>query len=143
KSKKKLENYIEQAKKSFQRSKKFKIPKAEDATINTSTLDQFESQFAVLELFEQLGTMNDDLQKISKIMSGHNKIHVNPFVLERQIKNFKEVMADPESSLNFNEEFRNNPDLKNYLSVAEEALKHLKKLSPVYRGDTKKVLENI
>src|SRR5690606_14211628 len=49
-SKKKLENYIEQAKKSFQRSKKFKIPKAKDATINTSTLDQFESQFAVLEL---------------------------------------------------------------------------------------------
>lgn len=106
------------------------------------------NQANIIELLNNLGNVNSEVQTVSKIMSGHSRIHVNPLVLENQITKAKNLLTtDPRKStasyLIFNEEFRTNPDLQNYIEVAEVTLKGLKKVNPVYDAGTNKVLGNI
>jgi len=117
-----------------------KRPKNVDLKINIENIKDKSQQPAILETLINLSQVNGDLQKISAIMSGHNKIHVNPFVLNQQIQDFSKTLKESEH-LTFNSEFGKNPDIQQYLRTAEEALKHSEKLNPVYRPATKKVLE--
>ena len=147
-------NVFDQAYKAL-KIKKAKTPKLSiDTSIDKKTgkskiLNR--SQFGnVLELFRMLEEMNSETQKVSKVMGGHKKIHVNPHVLEKELDRYDEVMAAPKTkkeiakrTLKFTPEFRTNPDLKNYENVAREVLSHLKVLNPVYQGATNKVLNSL
>lgn len=114
--------------------------------INLSTLNQEgQDQASVIELFSYMADMNSEIQKISTMMGGHNKIHVNPLVLENQIREFKNVLAGKSQvkTLVLNDSFKQSPDMQNYLDVAEATLEHTKRLNPVYGTSTNKVLQSI
>ena len=101
-------------------------------------------QLPILRLLEYLSSMNGEVQKISGIMSGHNKIHTNPLVLSKQLEDFRKVFSgeDENKVLHLSDDFKSNPDLKNYVIVAEETLKHLRRINPVYRESTNNVFES-
>lgn len=101
------------------------------------------NQSSVVELLDYLSNMNSEIQKISTIMGGHNKIHVNPLVLEQQIKDFDNTIKNDSENrtLELTDQFRFNPDMKHYVDVARQTLKHQKNLNPVYTEATKGVLD--
>lgn len=112
--------------------------------VDPKNADKDTEQGHILALFEYLSDMNSEVQKISHIMSGHNKIHVNPLVLQKQINEFNEVVyGDKNLTLEINDDFRSNPDMKNYRNVAEATLSEMEYLNPSFRTSTKKVLESI
>lgn len=114
-------------------------------SINANKANLKSEQAAIIEMFSYLADMNSDVQKISNIMSGHNRIHVNPLALEKQLKDYRDVLNNKTESntLKLSDEFKANPDMKNYESVAEETLKHLKVLNPVYRDASKNILDRL
>ena len=111
--------------------------------INPDKAHEKNQQQAIIETFNYLDNMNSEVQTLGKIMSGHNTIHVNPLVLEQQLEKFSEVVnAKKENQiLAINEDFKNNAELKNYRLVAEKTLEHMKRVNPVYRTATNKVLK--
>jgi hypothetical protein len=113
--------------------------------ITMSKVNEKSQQLAIVELFSYLSGMNKEVQRISKIMTGHKSVHVNPLVLEKQIADFEEVITGKMDgqSLNINEGFKTNPDMQNYLDVARATLEHTKNLNPVYRNATNKVLSTL
>ena len=122
-----------------------KKTKSTSLKVQTNLAHEKGQQASIIELLNYLSDMNSEIQKISAIMSGHNKIHVNPLVLEKQIKDFKQVLSGSleTKTLLLDDNFKSNPDLQNYLDVAEETLKHMKRLNPVYRESTNKVLKSL
>lgn len=126
---------------------KLKIRKNEKAelSINANKANEESQQNAILQTLSYLEQMNSDVQKISGIMSGHNKIHTNPLVLEKQLLDFEEVVyqSTENETLILNDKFRTNPDLAHYEKVARETLEHLKVINPVYRNSTNLILQNL
>ena len=129
--------------------KALKIEKKNDVNINIRTdkdsiLDPSQGG-NILELFRMLEELNSETQIISKVMGGHKKIHVNPHVLETELALYDDLLSgkNEKKSIRFTEEFRSNPDLKNYENVAREVLKHLKRINPVYQGATNAVLDSV
>ena len=116
-----------------------------DLTLNMNEITNKSQVGPVLELMNYLSDMNSEINNISTIMSGHNKVHVNPIVLERQINDFKKTISPQNRNqmINYNEDMLSNPDLKNYLEVAEKTLQHLQKVNPIYRKSTNKVLQSL
>jgi len=119
--------------------------KVGEIVIDPAASNEPGQQKAILQMMSYLADMNSEVQKLSGIMSGHNKIHINPFVLEKQLTDFNEVVNNRSKNqmLHFSDEFKVNPDLQQYQKVARETLKHTKNLNPVYRASTKKVLDNL
>jgi hypothetical protein len=103
------------------------------------------NQSSVVELLDYLSDMNSEIQKISTIMGGHNKIHVNPLVLEKQINDFDNVIKNDSENktLELTSEFRSNPDMQHYIYVARQTLKGQIDLNTVYTDATKKVLKSL
>lgn len=109
-------------------------------TINTK--DQMKQ---IIQLMENLETVNADILHVSKIMAGHKGIENNPFILEQQLKDFDAVVnSDKESPLlTFPEGFKNNPDIKSYRDNAEKILNILKKANPIYNNSTSQLIESL
>ena len=126
-----------------------KIERNNDASISIDTSKEAikdPSQGGnILELFRTLEELNSETQIISKVMGGHKKIHVNPHVLEKELTLYDDLLSgkNDKKSIRFTEEFRSNPDLRNYENVAREVLKHLKTINPVYQGATNAVLDSV
>ncbi len=113
--------------------------------VNPKNADKPSEQAAIIEMFGYLSDMNAEVQKISKIMTGHKTIHVNPLVLEQQLADFSTVLNNKSENqiLKIDDKLKNNADLKNYQMVAEETLEHTKRLNPVYATATNKVLSRL
>lgn len=122
---------------------KLKRDKNSAISIDTSNIDAKKNEAAIIELLSYLSDMNGDLQKISGVMSGHNKIHVNPFVLEKQINDAKDLLGGNDGTIKVNEDLKSNPELQRYLDVAEETLNHTRRINPVYRRSIEKVLDRL
>ena len=131
-------NEIERDLKKYYKNSSFKLNENASLKIQTNNITDANQQSSIINLFKFLSEMNGDIQKISKIMSGHNEIHVNPFVLEKQLKDYSDTINNTleTKTLHITDEFKSNPDMKHYAEVADEALKHLKRINPVYRGST-------
>lgn len=127
--------------------KKLQVKRNEKISLKIDTKNlSNKSQFGpVIELMNYLSDMNGDVMKISAVMSGHNKIHVNPFVLEKQLNDFRDVVNNnnEKSTVSISDDFKSNPDIVNYVEVAEATLDHVKTLNPVYRKATEQVLKSI
>lgn len=128
--------------------KELKIKEYKGDSIKLSLSDihvKGQNQAAVVELLSYLSDMNSEIQKISTIMGGHNKIHVNPLVLEKQLQELNDVLNGKHENptLELNEKFKSNPDLQNYIYVAEETLRHTKNINPIYHDATNGVLTKI
>lgn len=108
-------------------------------------LNEKKSQAQIVEFFSYLSDMNSEVQQVSSIMSGHNKIHVNPLVLQKQLEEYEETIdnKNEDQVLQFTEEFKKNPNIQNYVEVAKKTLDHTKTLNPIYRESTNKVIRNI
>lgn len=133
-------------KKAIYKELKLKETKSNSLKISMDNVNKNgQHQASIVELMSYLSDMNSDIQKISTIMGGHNKIHVNPLVLEQQIKEFIDVINNKSESktIEFNDAFKANPDMQNYLEVAEETLKHLRNINPIYQNATNSVLESL
>lgn len=111
--------------------------------INTNALDTPQQKANVIAVMEYLESMNSDVLKLSKIMAGHKGINNNPFILEKQLNEFDEVVDNKGENLTFNDSFRNNPDIKAYHDNARKILDVLKKANKIYRTSTEKVLSQI
>ena len=104
-----------------------------------------ENQSKVINLIMAMEEVNSEVQSISKIMAGHKGIETNPYLLQKQINSFKEVMNGNIQGgvLNIPESMTSNPDIKRYLKTAEAVLEHTKKLDPVYRPAMTKLLNQL
>lgn len=102
-------------------------------------------QAQIVEFFSYLSDMNSEVQQVSSIMSGHNKIHVNPLVLQKQLDEYEQTIdnKNEDQVLAFTDEFKKNPNIQNYVEVARKTLDHTKTLNPIYRDSTNKVMQNI
>lgn len=120
-------------------------PKAEtQLVLNTADINNKSNDGAIIEILSHMADVNTDVQKVSAIMSGHNKIHVNPFALETQIHEAQKVLGNYEgSSLEINDKLKTNPELQRYLDVAEATLRHTRRINPVYRKSTEKILDRL
>jgi hypothetical protein len=120
-----------------------------DISISTKSIPDGSQDEQILNLLSALSDINSDVQKISGMMSGHNKIHVNPIVLEKQIQDFNDVIkpsdqnSTSKESLNISLELLNNPELQNYIDVAEIVLEKMKISNPLYRNSTNQVIKNV
>jgi hypothetical protein len=118
--------------------------KSGDIVINTNNITAPENQNAVLNLMGYLSTMTDEINKISKIMSGHKDLETNPFVMQEQINDFNNVLNNVNNkTLDVSEELRNNPLIKNYKDVAQFNLDTQRKFDPVFRKDGSAVYNKI
>jgi hypothetical protein len=146
-SKGKIEDYVRAAgiKVKKQNGTLNKRPKETTTEIDINKIDLYSQQNHVLEIMSYLADMNTDIQALGTILGGHKKIHVNPLVLEQQIKSFKKVLEGKSDNPTFtlNDDFKANPDMQNYLDVAEETLIHLQRINPTYRKSTNGVVGNI
>ena len=127
---------------------KLKIKRTESNSLKISLSNIHQNgqhQGAVIELLSYLSDMNSEIQKVSTIMGGHNKIHVNPLVLEQQLKELNDVLNGKieNQTLILPDKFKSNPDLQNYITVAKETLEHVKNINPIYHQATNGVLSNI
>ena len=124
-----------------------KIKRNKNVSMNINPLKAHENSEAgaIIETLNYLNKMNSEIQNVSAIMSGHKKIHVNPLVLQKQIQDFHDLMDNKKETnlLKFTQEFKDNPDLRNYLNTAESTLEHIKETNPVYRKSTNSVVQNI
>ena len=104
-------------------------------------LDDVGAQAQVVALFEMLSDMNEQVQAVSVVMGGHNKMHVNPLVLQEQLERYQKVVSNRSDrpALEFNESMKSNPDLQNYLRVMRATLEHTQTLNPVYRDTINKM----
>lgn len=99
---------------------------------------------SILSLISYLDNINVDINKMSKIMSGHNKIEINPFLLNEQIQAFNDVTSNKTNKgIIYSEKFMNNPLVKNYKQTTEQVLENQRKMDPVYRKDGAEVYERI
>lgn len=114
-------------------------------SIETKDINSPQQKRNIIAVMEMLEKMNTDVLKIGKIMAGHKGIENNPFVLENQINNFNDVVENrnQESTLVFNEAFRNNPDINAYQQNAEKILGIMKKANKIYRTSTAKMMDNL
>ena len=144
---KKIEDYLKEA---FVNTKKnkhrpAKRPEETNTNLEINKIALYSQQNNILEIMSYLADMNTDIQALGTILGGHKKIHVNPLVLEQQIKNFKNVLAGKSEKKTFqlNDDFKSNPDMQNYLDVAEETLTHLQTINPIYRNATNGAIESL
>ena len=143
-----LEDFIVPAKE-WMKTHKFKDAKLGDSpsTIQfaVNQTNMASEQKAIIHLFDYLSNMNSEIQAISTIMAGHNKIHVNPLVLEKQLDAFDEVRFGKieNKTLLINDDFKSNPDMDHYYNVAKETLTRLQRVNPVYQESTNGVLNSI
>tara|TARA_A100000172_G_C3044260_1_gene111857 strand:- start:28458 stop:39728 length:11271 start_codon:yes stop_codon:yes gene_type:complete len=101
------------------------------------------NQSNIINLIMKMDEVNADIQKVSKIMAGHNGIETNPYLLEKQIGEFKRIMNNEDSTMNIPAEMASNPDLKRYLNTAEATLEHTKQIDLVYRPAITKLLQGL
>lgn len=102
------------------------------------------NQSNIINLIMKMDTVNADIQQVSKIMAGHNGIETNPYLLEKQVAEFKRIMNNDETStMNIPADMAKNPDLKRYLATAEATLEHTKQIDLVYRPAITKFLEGL
>ena len=111
-------------------------------SINLKEPNSVESKNAILNLMANLENINSDLMKISKILSGHNSMETNPMVMKQQIDEFEDALNNINNkSLIFNEAFKNNPMIQNYLNVAKVNLELQEKMDPVAKEKTSQVYD--
>ncbi len=105
-----------------------------------------ENMANIFEYMMYLDKANSDLQKVSKIMAGHKGIETNPLLLQKEISDMNDVINGSSNSnqvVEFSDQFRNNPDFKSYLNVANEVLEKTKKANPVYNNSTNEMLKDL
>src|SRR5690606_6087769 len=112
-------------------------------SINTNALDTPGAKANVIALLEYLEKMNSDVLKVSKIMAGHKGINNNPYILEKQLSEFNDVINNKENTLVFNDGFKNNPDVKAYGDNAKKILEVLKKANKIFRPSTERLLSEL
>lgn len=124
-----------------------KIPaksKGYNGVVNIDKINSADSQHAILDLMAQLGSINEDIMAVSAIMSGHNKIETNPFILDEQYKRFRDkVMNVDNKGIEYNQEFLQNPLLQNYVSTFEFAREVMRELDPVYTASGVNVFKRL
>lgn len=124
-----------------------KIPvksKGYNGVVNLQNLNSPDSQHAILDLMGQVGSINEDIMAVSAIMSGHNKIETNPFILDEQYKRFRDKVMNVENKgIEYNQAFLQNPLLQNYVSTFEFAREVMGELDPVYSASGKKVFKRL
>lgn len=115
-------------------------------SIDTSKISTDPNQMRdVIELLSYLETINSEAMKVSKIMAGHKGIEVNPLILEKQLKDFNEVMDNKsfKQTLEFNKAFANNPDIAAYKSTAEKVLETMKEVDRTYSNSVSSIMATL
>jgi len=104
-----------------------------------------ENADAILDMIKYFNDQNSVLQKAIKILSGHNTIDNNVFVLEKDIQNWNDFLETklPNQDIVVPAKVKNNPNNKNFEIVAKQTLTHLKQLSFYYTPKTLEVLNNL
>lgn len=121
-----------------------KSGKNKPITIDTKNINSAESQNSIINLLTSLDGVTAQINKISAIMSGHNTIEGNPFLLQEQINDFENIINNVQTSgFNIDERFKNNPLVQNYLETAKINLEQQRKIDPVYRKDGSFVYDSI
>jgi len=101
------------------------------------------NQSHIINMIMQIDKVNEDLQKVSKILGGHNGIETNPYLLEKQVGEFKRIMSNENSTIDIPQAMAENPDLNRYLKTAEATLEHTKEIDLVYRPAMTKFLQGL
>ena len=126
--KKSINDIVEQVR----RELRLKKTTAKNENVITSKLNMPEQENAVLDLMANLGSINEDIMHVSGIMQGHNSLENNPFILERQYDNYKEVINNKSNKgITISDGFKENPLVKNYENVFEFNSKVQSQLDPV------------
>ena len=114
-------------------------------TTDPMLINSPENMSSIIELMENLSTVNADILHVSKIMAGHKGIQNNPFVLEQQIKDFETVVNSEKEKavLKFPESFKENPDIKGYYETAKKVLSVLQKANNVYNTSSAELINKL
>lgn len=127
----------------------------------------------VIKLMHYLTKVSEDLQVVSTVMAGHSKLSTNPFVVDKQIKTFEQLLDNkkPSSRNNnvldqtlyfgkgktanqvWNEDrtkrqdqkihIRFSPEANHYVKVAKEYSEHLKRINIAHNTEVKELFDNI
>lgn len=113
-------------------------------SIDTRKISDNDNKNSILNLISFLDGLNSEINIISKIMSGHNGIEINPFLLDEELKSFDEIMSNNgNKTITIPDAFTQNPLVKNYRNVTYDLLKNQRKLDPVYREEGSDIYERM
>ena len=105
-------------------------------------VDSHANSIAILQLMTELDSAGSDISKINKVMSGHNKLHSNPYVLQKQLTDFKDFVKKGKK-IQAGKDFKNNPIVKRYMATMEDALRIAKDGSQTYNKSNEKISNRI
>lgn len=119
--------------------------KSTGINIDLKNLESPQNERAILELLSYAESINSEIMTISRVMSGHNNINPNPFLLENHINKFNELIENKSERQNllFNDGFRNNPDVTGYLRTAQATLDMMKDLNKIYSSTSASIISEI
>lgn len=89
---------------------------------NKTQYESAENETQIIKLLNLAFKVNGEVSQLSKLMSGHKRLEINPHALEKQIKDSRELINNKGKNqiLKFGPGFANNPEIKAYLNTAEE-----------------------
>lgn len=119
---------------SLLKNEKFKLASNSKKPIDIDTANPAANAQSIFDLIRFVDSMtSNELKSVGNVLSSHNTMSVNPFEIDEMITNFNNVMDNNENkNLTFNENFKNNPIVQNYLETLQKNKQIQQKMDPSF-----------
>lgn len=114
----------------------------EAINIDVKNLNSEDSKRNVIEMLSKLDTMQSELFKVNRILSGHKKLETNPFVLENQLEEANKLMLGS-GMIKYDERFRKNPVVDKYVRNHKNAIDVDKKANVAYNKSNRNIMSDL
>jgi len=149
----------------------YSSPNEFDVTVDPqgARYESEENNMAVLRLMHYLSKVGNDISKITNITSGHNKLEMNPFALQKQVNDLNKLITNQQresstmgkevgnknATLYFKEQkdlpandqniplITDSPELKHYKRMALEFNKHQKHLNIIENDSIRDIVQMV
>jgi len=112
--------------------------------IDYSNINDPNNMANIINLYSKLDAATHEINIVNKIISGHNKLNSDVFVLEKQLNDFNKLSEGKNTTFKLNDKFLNNPTIKRYVDVLKKTIEVNKKNSQTYNNtnnNIKRVIE--
>jgi hypothetical protein len=106
--------------------------------------DSKETKIKILGLLDYMNKIHADIEKVNKVMKGHKEISPDPFVVEKQMQEYRDLVSNKgATTLLFSDEFSVNPEAEGYLSSMKHTQDIVGKMSIEYSPANREIYNEV